>query len=153
MDSNPQGAFGPRFWQAFRDTVTHIYDAVSLPDPSEGHASPSPPAPIHAPSDPDALSGTAFTMTRGPAVVARGGDQLLIILQLEGSVDTDYAGQRGRREAGDIAISDYARPFHSCGDRLRESDRSSLRARACLRRCWRSSRTALSFRAGAARRG
>jgi len=40
LDSNPQGAFGPRMWQAFRDTVRHIYDTVSLPDPSnpsQGH--------------------------------------------------------------------------------------------------------------------
>ena len=35
LDSNPQGAFGPRVWRAFRDNVTHIYDTVSLPDPSE----------------------------------------------------------------------------------------------------------------------
>src|SRR5439155_25212278 len=35
LDSNPQGACGPRCWQAFRDSVAHIYDAVSLPDPSE----------------------------------------------------------------------------------------------------------------------
>ena len=114
MDSNPQGAFGPRFWQAFRDTVTHIYDAVSLPDPSEEarftlstRTYPTPRATLMR------CQGTAFTMTRGPAMVARGGDQLLILLQLEGSVDTDNAGQRGRREPGDIAISDYARPFHS----------------------------------------
>jgi len=114
MDSNPQGAFGPRFWQAFRDTVTHIYDAVSLPDPSEEarftlstRTYPTPRAILMR------CQGTAFTMTRGPAMVARGGDQLLILLQLEGSVDTDNAGQRGRREPGDIAISDYARPFHA----------------------------------------
>ena len=114
MDSNPQGAFGPRFWQAFRDTVTHIYDAVSLPDPSEEarftlstRTYPTPRAILMR------CQGTAFTMARGPAMVARGGDQLLILLQLEGSVDTDNAGQRGRREPGDIAISDYARPFHA----------------------------------------
>jgi hypothetical protein len=35
LDSNPQGASGPRVWQAFRDSVAHIYDTVSLPDPSE----------------------------------------------------------------------------------------------------------------------
>ncbi len=35
LDSNPQGAFGPRVWQAFRDSVAHIYDTVSLPDPSD----------------------------------------------------------------------------------------------------------------------
>jgi len=114
MDSNPQGAFGPRFWQAFRDTVTHIYDSVSLPDPSEEarftlatRTYPTPRAVLMR------CQGTAFTMTRGPAMVARGGDQLIILLQLEGSVDTDSAGQRGRREPGDIAISDYARPFHA----------------------------------------
>jgi AraC-like DNA-binding protein len=114
MDSNPQGAFGPRFWQAFRDTVTHIYDAVSLPDPSEEarftlstRTYPTPRAILMR------CQGTAFTMARGPAMVARGGDQLLILLQLEGSVDTDNAGQRGRREPGDIAISDYARPFRA----------------------------------------
>jgi AraC-like DNA-binding protein len=114
MDSNPQGAFGPRFWQAFRDTVTHIYDAVSLPDPSEEarftlatRTYPTPRAILMR------CQGTAFTMTRGPAMVARGGDQLIILLQLEGSVHTDSAGLRGRREPGDIAISDYARPFHA----------------------------------------
>jgi hypothetical protein len=35
LDSNPQGHFGPQYWQAFRDSVAHIYDTVSLPDPSE----------------------------------------------------------------------------------------------------------------------
>jgi AraC-like DNA-binding protein len=114
MDSNPQGAFGPRFWRAFRDTVTHIYDSVSLPDPSEEarftlatRTYLTPRAVLMR------CQGTAFTMTRGPAMVARGGDQLLILLQLEGSVVTDTAGQRGRREPGDVAISDYARPFHA----------------------------------------
>jgi len=34
LDSNPKGEFGPRFWQAFRDTFAHIY-TLSLPDPSE----------------------------------------------------------------------------------------------------------------------
>jgi hypothetical protein len=34
LDSNPQGAFGPRMWQAFRETVVHIY-TLSLPNPSE----------------------------------------------------------------------------------------------------------------------
>src|SRR5258708_38409182 len=35
LDSNPQGAFGPQVWQAFRNSVAHIYDTVALPDPSE----------------------------------------------------------------------------------------------------------------------
>ena len=114
LDSNPQGHFGPRFWHAFRDSVAHIYDTVSLPDPSEEarftlstrtYASPR--------GILMRCEGTAFIMTRGPALAARSADQLLIVLQLEGSVDTDSAGRCVRREAGDVAISDYARPFHS----------------------------------------
>src|SRR5580704_13253835 len=114
MDSNPQGAFGPRFWQAFRDTVTHIYDAVSLPDPSEEarftlstRTYPTPRAILMR------CQGTAFIMTRGPALAARGPDQLLILLQREGRCDTECGERRGRIEAGSVAIFDYARPFRS----------------------------------------
>lgn len=115
MDSNPRGAFGPRFWQAFRDTVMHLYDTVALPDPSEEARFT---LSTRTYATPRAVlmrnQGTAFTMARGPALVVRGGaDQLLILLQLEGSVDTDYSGRRSRRDAGDVEIIDYARPFHS----------------------------------------
>jgi AraC-like DNA-binding protein len=57
--------------------------------------------------------GTAFVMTRGPALIAQGADQVLILLQTEGSVDRDCAGRRMRIEAGDVAITDYTRPSHS----------------------------------------
>jgi AraC-like DNA-binding protein len=57
--------------------------------------------------------GTAFIMSRGPALIARGADQLLILLQIEGSVDRDCAGRCVRLEAGDVAISDYSRPAHA----------------------------------------
>jgi AraC-like DNA-binding protein len=45
--------------------------------------------------------------------VARGADQVLIFLQTEGEVDTDCGARRGRIQAGDVAIFDYARPFRS----------------------------------------
>ncbi|MGB9369742.1 MAG: AraC family transcriptional regulator [Xanthobacteraceae bacterium] len=113
LDGNPQRHFGPRLWQAFRDTVAHLY-TVSLSDPSEEarfnlstRTYPTPRAILMR------TQGTGFIMTRSPATVARGADQLLILLQREGSVDTDCAGRRGRIEAGDVAIFDYARPFHS----------------------------------------
>jgi len=113
LDSNPQGESGPRFWQAFRDTFAHIY-ALSLPDPSEEARFTLSTRTYHTPRAILMHSqGTAFTMTRGPALVARGADQLLIYLELEGSCDTDCTGRRGRVEAGDIFIVDYARPFHS----------------------------------------
>jgi AraC-like DNA-binding protein len=113
FDSNPQGEFGPRFWQAFRDTFAHIY-TLSLPDPSEEARFTLSTRTYHTPSAILMRSqGTAFIMARGPALVARHADQLLIYLELEGSCDNDWAGRRGRVEAGDIQIVDYARPFHS----------------------------------------
>jgi AraC-like DNA-binding protein len=113
LETNTQGAFGPRFWQAFRDTVAHLY-TVSLPNPSDEarftlstRTYPTPRAILMR------TQGTGFVMMRGPALVARGADQLLIFLQTEGSVDTDCGRRRGRLEAGDVAIFDYARPFCS----------------------------------------
>src|SRR5271169_5724244 len=113
LDSNPEGHFGPRLWQAFRDNVAPLY-AVSLPDPSEEtRFSLS----TRAYATPRAIlrrcQGTALTMTRGLSQITRGADQLLIYLQIEGSVDQDCAGQRGRLEEGDVAIVDYKRPSHS----------------------------------------
>jgi AraC-like DNA-binding protein len=113
LDSNPEGHFGPRLWQAFRDNVTPLY-AVSLQDPSEeARFSLS----TRAYATPRAIlrrcQGTALTMTRGPAQITRGADQLLIYLQIEGSVEQGYAGRRGRLEEGDVAIIDYKRPYHS----------------------------------------
>jgi AraC-like DNA-binding protein len=113
LDGNPEGHFGPRFWQAFRDSVAQLY-SVSLPDRSQqarftlstrSYATPHAIL-MHS-------RGTAFTMTRSPALVARGADQLLILLQGEGTVDTDCGARRGRLKAGDVAILDYARPFRS----------------------------------------
>jgi AraC-like DNA-binding protein len=113
LDSNPQGHSGPRFWQAFRDTVTHLH-TVSLPDPSE-EARFSLSARTYA--MPNAIlmrcQGTALIMTRGPAQIAQGADQLLIYLQTEGTVDKNFSGRRARLEAGDVAITDYAQPTHS----------------------------------------
>lgn len=111
LDTNPQGAFGPQFWRAFRSAVTHIYDTVSLPDPSEEarftlstRTYPMPRAVLMR------CQGTAFNTTRGPASAARSANQILILLQTEGSVDIDYGGRRARRQAGDVEIIDYARP-------------------------------------------
>lgn len=113
LDGNPQGAFGPQFWQAFRESVAHLH-TVSLPDPSEEARFT---LSTRTYATPQAMlmrcRGTAFTMTRGPAQIARGADQLLILLQTEGAVDRDYAGRRSRLEAGDVTITDYARPSHS----------------------------------------
>ena len=113
LDINPRGDCGPQLWRAFRDTLTHLY-IVSLPDPSEEarfslstNTYPTPRAILIR------SRGTAFTMTRGPALVARGADQLLIMLQIGGVVDTDCGERRGLIEVGDVAIFDYARPYRS----------------------------------------
>ena len=113
LDSNPQRNFGPPLWRAFRDSLAHLY-TLSLPDPLEEERF-SLSSRIYA--TPRAMvmhcKGTAFIMARGPALVARGADQLLILLQIEGSVESDCAGRHGRREPGDVEIIDYARPLHS----------------------------------------
>ncbi len=113
LDTNPQGDCGPRVWQAFRATIPHLY-TLSLPDPSEEarftfstRTYPTPNAILMR------TRGTALIMTRRPDLVARGADQLLIVLHIAGSVDTDYGGRSTRREAGAVAITDYARPFRT----------------------------------------
>src|SRR2546429_5883176 len=78
LDSNPQGAFGPRFWQAFRGSVAHIYDTVSLPDPlEEARFTLS----TRTYATPRGIlmrcEGTTVILTRGPALAARAADQLL----------------------------------------------------------------------------
>jgi len=113
LATNAEGHCGPHFWQAFRETVAHLY-SLSLPNPSdEARFSLSTGFYVTTKGILMHCQGTAFIMTRGPAQIARGADQLLILLQIEGSVETDYAGRRARREAGDVEIIDYARPFHS----------------------------------------
>jgi hypothetical protein len=89
FDGNPEGHLGPQFWQAFCEAVAHLH-TVSLPDPSkEARFTLS----TRTYATPQAMlmrcQGTAFTMTRGPALIARGADQLLILLQTEGSVDRE----------------------------------------------------------------
>jgi AraC-like DNA-binding protein len=113
LDGNPQGHIGPVLWQSFRDAVAHLH-TVTLPDPSEearfGLST-------RTYATPQAMlmrcRGTALIMTRGPALIAPGADQLLIMLQIEGSVDRNCAGRRMRIEAGDVAITDYTQPSHS----------------------------------------
>jgi AraC-like DNA-binding protein len=112
LDTNPQGVRGPQMWQAFRDHVASLY-TVALPDPAE-EVRFTVSTRIHA--TPKGLlmhcRGTAFNMIRGPILPAQSPDQLLILLQLAGSVDSDYGdGRCARREVGDVEIIDYARSF------------------------------------------
>lgn len=111
LDSNPQGQFGPQLWEMFRVAVGHLY-TVSLPDPSE-EARYTLATRTYATSQAVLMwcRGTAFTMTRGPDLIARGADQIILHLLIEGSVVKEHAGRRVRREAGDIEIIDYARPL------------------------------------------
>jgi AraC-like DNA-binding protein len=113
LDTNPQGDFGPQFWQAFRAHLAHLY-TLSLPGPSEEARFTLSTRTYATPQGIlTRCRGTAFIMTRGPALIAHGPDQLLILLQTEGSVETDYGGRHARREPGDVEIVDYARPFRS----------------------------------------
>jgi AraC-like DNA-binding protein len=113
LDTNPQGDSGPRIWNAFRDSVAHLY-TVSLSDPSEEARFT---LSTRTYATPHGIlmrcQGTGFIMTRRPALCARGADQLVVVLHIAGSVETDYGGRRARYEPGDVKITDYARPFRN----------------------------------------
>jgi AraC-like DNA-binding protein len=114
LDSNPQGALGPRFWQAFRASVAHLYDTVALADPSDEARFTLATRTYATPQGTlMRCQGTGFIMTRGPTLAASAADQMLILLQIDGSVERDDGGRRARLEPGDVMISDYARPAHS----------------------------------------
>src|SRR5580692_546481 len=52
----------------------------------------------------------AQTLSRGPAEIARGGgDQILIWLQVSGESDVNYAGREGKLRPGDVVVLDYER--------------------------------------------
>jgi AraC-like DNA-binding protein len=56
------------------------------------------------------VESVAQTLNRGPAEIARGGgDQILIWLQVSGESDVNYAGREGKLRPGDVAILDYTR--------------------------------------------
>ena len=125
LDSNPQGAFGPRFWQAFRDSVAHIYDAVAAGPVGGSTLHPLHPHLSDAPRDPDALSGHGVHHDAG-ARTGRARRRPAAHL----SPDRRLGGHRLRRAArassrpGDVAIMRLCAAVPQCGDRLREFDRS-----------------------------
>jgi AraC-like DNA-binding protein len=52
----------------------------------------------------------AQTLSRGPAEIARGGgNQILIWLQVSGESDVNYAGREGKLRPGDVVVLDYER--------------------------------------------
>jgi AraC-like DNA-binding protein len=55
------------------------------------------------------VNSVAQTLNRGPAEIARGGgDQILIWVQVSGESDVNYAGREGKLRPGDVALLDYA---------------------------------------------
>ena len=66
LDSNPQGN-SARNLAGISRTLTHS-PTLSLPAPLEEARFTLSTRTYHTPSDPDAQQGTAFTMTRGPAI-------------------------------------------------------------------------------------
>jgi AraC-like DNA-binding protein len=56
------------------------------------------------------VESVAQTLKRGPAEIARGGgDQILIWAQVSGESDVIYAGREGKLRPGCVAILDYSR--------------------------------------------
>ena len=55
----------------------------------------------------------AQSLTRGPAEIARGGDQFVLYAQVKGELDAAYAGRERNIRPGDIVIIDYSREIVS----------------------------------------
>jgi len=55
------------------------------------------------------VESVAQSLRRGPPEIARGGDQLLVYMQVSGEVDASYGGRARRLRPGDVAILDYSR--------------------------------------------
>jgi len=55
------------------------------------------------------VESVAQTLSRGPAEIGRGGDQILIWVQISGESDAKYAGRECKLCPGDVVILDYAR--------------------------------------------
>ena len=93
----------------------------------------------------------AQTLSRGPDEIARGGDQLVIYVQVDGELDATYAGRERRIRPGDVAIIDYSREIVSVSTDFAIMYLMVARDRVpplfSRRRC-----TAPSFRPRAARR-
>jgi AraC-like DNA-binding protein len=54
------------------------------------------------------VESVAQTLERGPGEIARGGDQLVIYLQMKGELEARYGGRARSVRAGDVVILDYA---------------------------------------------
>jgi AraC-like DNA-binding protein len=59
------------------------------------------------------VASVAQALSRGPAEIARGGDQFVLYLQLTGDLDATYGGQRRKIGPGDVVIIDYGREIVS----------------------------------------
>lgn len=59
------------------------------------------------------VESVAQTLERGPAEIARGGDQVVIYIQLAGELDAIYGGRAQKLRPGDVAIIDYAKEIAS----------------------------------------
>jgi AraC-like DNA-binding protein len=59
------------------------------------------------------VQSVAQTLRRGPAEIARGGDQIGLYVQVEGELEAVYAGVARKLRAGDVAIIDYSREIES----------------------------------------
>jgi len=59
------------------------------------------------------VESVAQTLRRGPEEIARGGDQLLLHVQVTGELDSVYGGRACKVRPGDVVLLDYSREIES----------------------------------------
>jgi AraC-like DNA-binding protein len=57
------------------------------------------------------VESVAQSLRRGPAEIARGGDQLVLYVQVSGELEAFFGARARRLRPGDVAILDYSREF------------------------------------------
>jgi AraC-like DNA-binding protein len=59
------------------------------------------------------VDSVAQTLRRGPEEIARGGDQLVLYVQVEGELDSVYGGRACKVRPGDVVVLDFTREIES----------------------------------------
>ncbi|GJE59035.1 helix-turn-helix domain-containing protein [Methylobacterium trifolii] len=112
-ETKPEGISSITLWQVYRSRLAPLYD-VSLPEKgAEAGFGVTSLAYQTTRASLMQTTSVAQILRRGPKQIVNGTDQILLYLQVAGSLSADCDGRRIQVEPGDLVLFDYARPLVS----------------------------------------